>query len=122
VFAADGRHAYRPGIGFCGASDRYSDRNAFVNCYVVGDQPALLTARLEGQPGVDDRPGGAPDFTPALLDFWGGDRHYMNVAAAAAKQLRVTAYEARAHFTRQFDVPGVLGGPVSSCPLPAPAP
>jgi hypothetical protein len=118
VFAADGRRAYRPGIGYCGTTVSGVAKWVNVGCYSVGDQPALLAARLDAQPDIEDRASGQPDFTPVVLDFWGGHRHRMYVADATGLQVRVTAYEARAHFTRQFDVPGVLGGPVSSCPLP----
>jgi hypothetical protein len=118
VLAVDGRGAFRSGVGHCGAIASRTDKGAGVYCYRVGDQPALLAARLDGQPDVEDRPSGYPDFTPAIFDFWGGHLHYMHVADAAASQVRVTAYEARAHFTRQFDVPGVLGGPASACPPP----
>ncbi|HTQ36705.1 MAG TPA: hypothetical protein VMH77_06690 [Steroidobacteraceae bacterium] len=118
VFKADGRGAFRAGVGHCGAIASRADKGAGVYCYRIGSQPALLAARLDGRSNIEDRASGYPDFTPAILDFWGGRLHYMYVADAAASQVRVTAYEARAHFTRQFDVPGVLGGPVSSCPLP----
>jgi len=118
VFAADGRGAFRAGIGHCGAIVRPENKGAGVYCYRVGSQPALLAARLDGHSNIEDSPSGYPDFTPAVLDFWGGHLHYMYVADGAARQIRVTEYKARAHFTRQFDVPGVLGGPVSSCPVP----
>jgi hypothetical protein len=118
VFAADSRRALRPGIGYCGATATASSNRVHVDCYRVGDQPAMLAARQDGQSSIQDRASGHADFTPAILDFWGGRRHHMYVADAAASPVRVTAYEARAHFTRQFELPGVLGGPVSSCPLP----
>lgn len=118
VFAADGGRAFRPGIGYCGTTVSGTAKWVNVNCYRVGDQPALLAARLNAQPDIEDHTSGQPDFTPAILDFWGGRRHRMYVADATGLPVRVTAYEARAHFTRQFDVPGVLGGPPSSCPLP----
>jgi hypothetical protein len=117
VFAADGRRASRPGVGYCGTTVAAS-RGVIVNCYRVGDQPAQLATRQDAQSDIEDRASGQPDFTPAILDIWGGRRHRMYVADAAGSPVRVTAYEARAHFTRQFDVPGVLGGPVSTCPLP----
>jgi hypothetical protein len=119
VFAADGRRAFRSGVGYCSAAlNPYLAGRVNVDCYRTGDQPALLAVRWDGQPDIEDRPSLSPNYTPAILDFWGGSRHRMVVAGAAASQVRVTAYEARAHFTRQFDVPGVLGAPVSSCPIP----
>jgi hypothetical protein len=118
VFNADGKREFREGIGYCGARI-YATGDVNVNCYRSGDQPALLMAKLEGQPDIESRASGDPDFTPAMLDFWGGRRHYMqlHVKDVTTARVQVTAYEARAHFTRRFDVPGVLGGPVSSCPV-----
>lgn len=118
VFAANGRGAFRADVGHCGALARSPDKGAHVYCYVAGSQPALLAARLDGHSSIEDRASGHPDFTPAIFDFWGGHLNYTYVVDGAASPVRVTAYEARAHFTRQFDVPGVLGGPVSACPLP----
>jgi hypothetical protein len=118
VFAVNGKGAFRSNIGHCGAIANPASKGANVYCYVAGSQPALLAARVDGQSDIEDRPSGYPDFTPAMLGFWGGHLYRAYVADAAELQVRVTAYEARAHFTRQFDVPGVLGGPVSSCALP----
>ncbi len=120
VFTADHRRKFHDGIGYCGARVYRTTGEVGVNCYRVGDQPALLVARMEGQPDIEGRASGEPDFAPAMVDFWGGHRHYIQLPGSdgATPRVQVTAYEARAHFTRQFDVPGVLGGPVSSCPLP----
>jgi ABC-type transport system involved in cytochrome c biogenesis permease component len=119
VFNGDGKREFREGIGYCGAHI-LATGVVTVNCYRTGEQPALLMARLEGQPDIESRASGDPDFTPAVLDFSGGRRHYIqfHVTDVTTARVQVTAYEARAHFTRQFDVPGVLGGPVSSCPVP----
>lgn len=121
VFIADGRRKFYDGIGYCGATAYYRTTGEVnVDCYRAGDQPALLVARMEGEPDIEGRASQAPDFAPAILDFWGGRRHYfqLHFTGSTVSRVQVTAYEARAHFTRQFDVPGVLGGPVSSCPMP----
>lgn len=115
VFTADGSRSYQSGIGFCGAPEHAWAGEELVTCHVVGDQPALLAVGFEGDSSQADRPGGELDFTPAVLDFWGGRRHAIRLDDVTGRQVRVTTYEARAHFSRQFDVPGMLGG-VSSCP------
>lgn len=118
VFAVNGQGAFRKDLGHCGGIANTEGGGATIYCYRAGNQPALLTARLDGQPNIEDRASGYPDFTPAMFEFLGGKLHSMYVADAAESQVRVTEYEARAHFSRQFQLPGVLGGPVSSCPLP----
>lgn len=120
AFTADGRRAFHSGIGYCGAVFDRAKRRIDVDCYRAGDQPALLVARLEGQSDIEGRASSFPDFTPAALDFWGGRRHRVELRAAdtIAPRVQVTAYEGRVHFNRQVDVPGVLGGPASSCPAP----
>jgi hypothetical protein len=57
------------------------------------------------------------DFTPAALDFWGGQRSDMQLVAHGTEvpRVKVTTYQARAHFDRQLVRPGVLGGPASAC-------
>jgi hypothetical protein len=120
AFTADGQRALHAGIGYCGAPFDRATGKVDVDCYRFGSQPALLVARFEGQPGIEGRASSHADFTPAALDFWGGQRHRIPLRAsgAGAPRVQVTAYEGRAHFNRQFIVPGVLGGPASSCPAP----
>jgi hypothetical protein len=120
AFAADGRREFHDGIGYCGATVYRSTGEANIDCYRTGDQPALFVARVEGRSDIEGRASRLPDFTPAMFDFWSGRRHniQLRVTDAPTPRVQVTAYEARVHFTRQFDVPGILGGPVSSCPLP----
>jgi hypothetical protein len=119
AFTADGRRAVHEGIGYCGAGVDRATGSVDVDCYRLGEQPALFTARLQGQPDILGKASSYADFTPAVLDFWGGQRHRVQLrAAAAAPTVQVAAYEPRVHFSRQFDVPGVLGGSASSCPAP----
>jgi hypothetical protein len=97
-----------------------------VSCFKPGAQPALLEANVDGTaestitPAGMNRPNRGADFTPAWLDFWGGYRHDMQLVVRGAEvpRVNVTAYEARAHFDRQIVVPGVLGGPIATCPAP----
>jgi hypothetical protein len=120
AFTADGRRSFHPGIGYCGANFDRAIGKVGIDCYRLGDQPAVLVAKLAGQADSEGRASSGPDFTPAALDFWGGKRHGIQLRAdvAAAPEVQVTVYEGRAHFERSFDVPGVLGGPASACPAP----
>lgn len=117
---ADGRRERHARLGWCGATADKAAGNVTVTCYKPGAQPAMLTANLAGAPEDDAILSQPLDYTPAFLDFWGGQRHQMVLKynGGAAPRVKVTAYEARAHFDRQYDVPGVLGGPVSACPAP----
>lgn len=119
-FAADGRRAFYPGIGYCGATlDRFTGL-VHVDCFKAGVRPAQLVANLDGAPDIESKASGRPDFTPAALDFWGGRRYRMQLRTQGgnAPRVKLTAFEARAHFNRQIVVPGVLGGSVSACPAP----
>jgi hypothetical protein len=119
-FPADGKRAYYPGVGFCGATVDAATGVVAVDCFKPGAQPVQLVAYLDGgspDTGVASR---RADYTPALLDFWGGMRHGMQLRGSASQtpRVKVTTFEARTHFDRQFVVQGVLGGPVSACPKP----
>jgi hypothetical protein len=117
-FMADGRRSYYDGIGYCGAEFDPSSGTVAVSCFKPGAQPALIVASVDG---VESAPPRRPvDFTPVVLDFWGGQRSDMQLAAHGTETPRVTVntYQARAHFDRQIVRPGVLGGPASACPAP----
>jgi len=119
-FVADGRRQYYSGIGYCSATHDAALKRVDVDCYKAGFLPAQLMANLEGAPEIDGRLNSYPDYTPKLLNFWGGRRYSMQlpVSSAGTPRIRITAYAAKAHFERQFIVPGVLGGAVSACPIP----
>lgn len=119
-FAADGQRAWRPGIGYCSATFDRANGSVVVDCFKWGAQPALLTAKVSGRPDTELGVPGPPNYTPAVIDFWGGRQHNVQLASQGPETPRVivTAYRARAHFDRQLIVPGVLGGPVSACPAP----
>jgi hypothetical protein len=119
-FLADGRREFYPGLGYCGATFNPAGGVVNVNCFKPGPQPAQIVASLAGTPASAGSPSGAPDFTPAALDFWGGRRHLMRLRADGngIPRVHVTAFAALAHFDRRIVVPGVLGGPVSACPAP----
>jgi hypothetical protein len=120
-FMADGRRSYYAGIGYCGATVDRAAATVDVDCLVPGAQPALLTANLVGAPETRAASSRPPDFTPAVLDLWGGTRYVIKLPlqdSAATAGVKVVTYEARAHFDRQITVAGVLGGPVSACPAP----
>jgi hypothetical protein len=117
----DGERRYYAGLGWCGASMDRTAGTVEVNCYAPGAQPAQLVANVAGAPNEAAVTTGANlDYTPAILDFWGGRGHRMSVphTGADAPRVTVTAYEPRAHFDKRFVIPGVLGGPASACPAP----
>jgi hypothetical protein len=113
--------SYAPGIGYCSVTK--AANLLTVECFKPGIQPAQLIAQVEGA-SYTLPPSRRTDFTPAALELWGG-AHFKTTLYAkglAEPQVRLTAYEARAHFDREIDVPGVLGGPLSTCPIfPTPA-
>jgi hypothetical protein len=119
-FLADGRRASYPGIGYCSAKFDRATSVVDVDCFKAGVPPAQLVANLDGAPQAESKASGFPDFMPAVLNFWGGQRHTMQLHANGSEVpwVSVTAYQARAHFDRRFVVPGVFGGPVSQCPAP----
>ncbi|MGH8217646.1 MAG: hypothetical protein ACREUT_03610 [Steroidobacteraceae bacterium] len=120
AFLADGTRAFYPGLGYCSATFSSASGMVDVDCFKWGTQPAQVVARLADTPGSAGSPSGYPDFVPAALDFWGGQRHLMRLRAAGSgiPRVNVTAFAAVAHFERRIAVPGVLGGPISSCPAP----
>lgn len=119
-FLADGRRRSYPGIGYCSATLDRATAVVDVDCFKAGAQPAQLVANLDGAPRIESKASGYPDFTPAVLNFWGGQRHTVQLHATGSEVplVSITAYRARAHFDRHFVVPGILGGPVSACPAP----
>jgi hypothetical protein len=119
-FPADGSRNYYDGIGYCGADFDGASGAVAVSCFKPGVQPAFLEVNIEGS---TESAGSRPfpmNFAPVVLDFWGGKRSDIQLVAHGSEIPRVivTAYEARAHFDRQFIRPGVLGGPLSACPTP----
>jgi len=119
-FLADGRRAFHPGLGYCGATFSPADAVVMVDCFKWGIQPAQFVASLADSPASAGRPSGYPDFAPPALDFWGGKRRVMRLPAEGSgiPRVKVTAFAAVAHFDRRMVVPGVLGGPISVCPAP----
>jgi hypothetical protein len=119
-FPADGSRNYYAGIGYCGADFDRTSGAVIVGCFKPGAQPAYLAANIDGSTeSASPRPF-PMNFAPAALDFLGGKRNYIELVAHGSQMPRVivTTYEARAHFDRQLIRPGVLGGPVSACPMP----
>jgi len=120
-FPADGSRNYYDGIGYCGADFDRTSGEVAVSCFKPGAQPAFLAASIEGSTeSAVPRP--LPmNFAPVALDFWGGKRDDIRLAAHGSEipRVTVTAYEARAHFDRRFIRPGVLGGTGATCPLPS---
>lgn len=119
-FLADGRRASFPGIGYCSAKFDRVTGSVAVDCFKAGAQPSQLVASLEGAPELGSRVSGYPNYRPAVLTLWGGGIQSIQLPAKgdAVPLVKVTAYQARAHFDRHFVVAGVLGGPVPQCPVP----
>jgi hypothetical protein len=117
---ADGRRTFYPGLGYCSATFTTGNGIVSVDCFKPGLQPAQFVASLAGRPASAGSPSGLPDFTPAVLDFWGGRQHSMKLRAEGngLPRVDVTAFAVVAHFDRRIVVPGILGGPVAVCPAP----
>ena len=121
---ADGRREYYPGIGHCSADFDPALRRIIVDCFKAGALPVQLVANLEGAPEnapeIAGKTSGLPHYAPTLINFWGGRRFTIELpfAEKAAPRVIVTAFKPRAHFTRKFVVPGVLGGTAAACPAP----
>lgn len=118
----DGPRVFHPGIGYCSAKFNRYIAAIDVDCFKAGAQPAQLVATVEGAPAVESRTSGKLDFTPAVLDFWGGRQHVVQLRTQRhdVSHVNVTAFAAHAHFDRHVTIPGVLGGPLSTCPAPLP--
>jgi len=119
-FLADGRRVSYPGIGYCSAKLDRATAVVDVDCFKAGAQPAQVVANLDGAPQTASKASGYPDFAPAVLNLWGGQRYTFQLHATGSEvpRVSVTAYQARAHFDRRIIVPGILGGPVPQCPAP----
>jgi hypothetical protein len=119
-FAADGSRHYYEGIGYCSAEFDRALGAVAVDCFKPGVQPAYLTANIDGTADSAATRRFPLNYAPAVLDFWGGKRTDIQLAAHGSEipRVNVTAYEPRAHFDRQLIRPGVLGGPTSACPAP----
>jgi hypothetical protein len=118
--AADGHRARYEGIGYCGATHDTLKSEVLIDCFVSGEQPAQLQAQIVGQPEASARRSRVPDYVPDALDVLGGRRHFIPLPAHGVNtpRVKITTYEARAHFDRQLVVPGVLGGLPVDCPAP----
>jgi hypothetical protein len=116
---ADGGRQYYPGIGYCSATFDPGLGRVNVDCYKAGALPAQVVANLEGAPEIAGK-ASLPNYIPTLLNFWGGRQYTIELPATGKSIPRVivTAFKARAHFSRQFVLPGVLGGAAVSCPTP----
>ena len=109
------------GFGYCGAGFDRATSTIKVDCFKQGSQPALFTANLDGASADLERASNYPDYKPAALEWFGGQRHVVllrNVPADRAARVQLSSYEAAAHFTRAFTLEGVLGARADACPLP----
>jgi pimeloyl-ACP methyl ester carboxylesterase len=117
-----GRRAL-PYVGYCSADLEPSGTAVRIECIKRGTQPALITAGFAG--ALEKVDIGFPSYAPAWLAPLTGQRYEVTLRVPAGVdrgKVVLTAYEARAHFDRRVETPGVLGGPVADCPLPSGAP
>jgi hypothetical protein len=108
-----------PGIGYCDAEFDAAHSVIKVNCFKQGEQPAQLTANLLSGAADTEIASNFPDYTPAALEILGGRHHSMaltDVPRVDAARVRLTTYEARAHFDRDVVIDGVLGADAAACP------
>ena len=114
------KREYFPGVGYCGAKFNAMTSRIDVECFKLGNLPALLTVELPDTPKRKIDLGFA-DYTPPWLDFFQSRSYTTSLRyspSSAPSQVIVTAYEDQAHFDRQLVIPGVLGAPPSACPAP----
>jgi non-heme chloroperoxidase len=117
----DGKRRYLPNVGYCGARYDAAASAIHVDCFKRGPQPALIAADIPGAP-LRTTDTVYPDYTPDWLELLTGRRYELTIdvpAGVAHSRIVLTAYEARSHFDRQLEVPGILGGSLDKCPLPA---
>ncbi len=114
------RHALA-GIGLCRARPQRQTNSIEVECHSVGPQPALVSASLAGLPDtrVDSRL--TPRYTPGWLEALGRHHFTLTLTDAAlvpSPVVQVMAYDFRGLVHQEITNDGVLGGPLSECPLP----
>jgi hypothetical protein len=117
----DGVRRHIPGIGYCDAEFDAAHSVIKVNCFKQGEQSAQLTANLLSGAADTEIASNFPDYTPAALELLGGRHHNMtltDVPRVDAARVRLTSYEARAHFERDVVMEGVLGASATACPPP----
>jgi pimeloyl-ACP methyl ester carboxylesterase len=118
---ADGQRRHVPGFGYCAATHDVADSTLAVDCFKRGTQPALLALEIPGAPLRTHRTPW-PDYGPAWLEVLSGRRYQFTLqvpAGADHSRVKLTAYDARSHFERAVERPGVLGAPLAYCPLPS---
>ncbi|HET8698310.1 MAG TPA: alpha/beta hydrolase, partial [Gammaproteobacteria bacterium] len=112
-----------PYVGYCSAELEPSTTAVKIDCIKRGTQPALITAGFAGALEKVDL--GFPSYAPAWLAPLTGQRYELTLRVPGGVdrgKVVLTAYEARAHFDRRVETPGVLGGALADCPLPSAAP
>jgi hypothetical protein len=116
---ADGRRRYLAGFGYCEASA--SSGTVYVGCFKPFARPAALSVSVKGRPG--DRPDrGRVDYTPALLEGFGGMLRAVTSYSKRSETLpppsvvTLTSYETPAHLIRRSVIGAASAKPAPACP------
>lgn len=120
--AADGERRNVPRLGYCAATYDAAASTLAVDCFKRGAQPTSILAEIPGAPLRTVDTTGLANYEPAWLQVLTGRRHRLTLQVPAgvdASKVKLTTYEARSHFQRTVERPGVLGAPLADCPLPA---
>jgi pimeloyl-ACP methyl ester carboxylesterase len=116
---ADGRRRAVPKLGYCSANRDSTRSSIEVNCFSGFDQPAQVSAELEGIPA--SRVYAPPDYSPrwARWPFSRSVRlHIGSPRLAKGDHVTVTAWTLAGYADESLKLPGILGSDARTCPLP----
>lgn len=116
----DNIRRHLPGLGFCSAKLDPIKNNVVVNCFKRGAQPALFSAELKGIPAsrVD---ASIPNYSPKWFEIFSGRHYELTIQSPSLlhqPRVLLTAYETEAFIKKNLEIPGLLGGSFSTCPVP----
>jgi pimeloyl-ACP methyl ester carboxylesterase len=117
----DGHLHEIPGLGSCRAELDAAGNRIAVECTKNGAQPALMSAQLVGVNGTRVFNSSRPNYKAGWLDSISRERYELSIASpnlVDSSVIQLTSYEIESVFHKQLVSEGVLGGSLSSCPLP----
>ena len=103
----DDERRFFPGLGYCSAVTEARIRRTVLSCWMNQMHPALLVAYADGVPAMGMNVG-TPDYRPSMLGFL-GDAEHTTTLPAAVPTVRLTAFQAAAHVSRQVETSAILG-------------